>query len=241
MKKLNVVVDIETLSLRPDAAIISIAALPFILDKKSLEEHADCGFTGVPAFDAMVDENTCCHDEFMPFYETIDATSCAMAGLSFDMETVKFWSEMPDEAKSAILDTPRVSIRQALEDFVAYLDNLKGKNQADELVIWTQGSDFDIPILRNAMYKVIGMTPDTIPWKYRNIRDARTFMLESLSLVYPDTPVNELYGKFLPYKELTKHNSLHDCMWTALNIINEKRRLYGMLESGNRREEVSSD
>lgn len=240
MKKLNVVVDIETLSLRPDAAIISIAAVPFMLDKQSFEDNDKYGYSGVPAFDEM-EKGVSCPDEYLYFYETIDATSCAMVGLSFDMETVKFWSEMPDEAKSAILDTPRVSIRQALEDFVAYLDNLKGKNQADELVIWTQGSDFDIPILKNAMYKVIGMTPDTIPWKHRNIRDARTFMLESLSLVYPDTPVNELYGKLLPYKELTKHNSLHDCMWTALNIINEKRRLYGMLESGNRREEISSD
>lgn len=240
MKKLNVVVDIETLSLRPDAAIISIAAVPFMLDKESLEGNVEYGYYGVPAYDEMMKDFSC-PENYLPFYETIDATSCAMAGLAFDMETVKFWSEMPDETKSAVLDNPRVSIRQALEDFVAYLDNLKGMNQADELVIWTQGSDFDIPILKNAMYKVIGLTPDTLPWKHRNIRDARTFMLESLSLVYPDTPVNDLYGKLLPYTELTKHNSLHDCMWTALNIINEKRRLYGMLGSGNRREEISSD
>lgn len=240
MKKLNVVVDIETLSLRPDAAIISIAAVPFMLDKESLEGNVECGYYGVPAYDEMMKDFSC-PENYLPFYEIIDATSCAMAGLAFDMETVKFWSEMPDETKSAVLDNPRVSIRQALEDFVAYLDNLKGMNQADELVIWTQGSDFDIPILKNAMYKVIGLTPDTLPWKHRNIRDARTFMLESLSLVYPDTPVNDLYGKLLPYTELTKHNSLHDCMWTALNIINEKRRLYGMLTSGNGRKEVSSD
>lgn len=240
MKKLNVVVDIETLSLRPDAAIISIAAVPFVLDKKSLQDNDKYGYYGVPAFDEMT-KGVSRPEEYAHFYETIDATSCAMAGMAFDMETVKFWSEMPDAAKSAILEKPRVSIRQALEDFVAYLDNLKGMNQADELVIWTQGSDFDIPILKNAMYKVLGLTPETLPWKHRNIRDARTFMLESLSLVYPDTPVNELYGKLLPYSELTKHNSLHDCMWTALNIINEKRRLYGMLASGNGGKEVSSD
>lgn len=241
MKKINVVVDIETLSLRPDAAIISIAAVPFILDKESLEKCEKARCSGVPAFDEMVVKGVMCPENFDAFYESIDATSCAMAGLAFDMETVKFWSEMPDEAKSAIMEKPRVSIRQALEDFVAYLDNLKGMNQADELVIWTQGSDFDIPILKNAIYKVLGLTPETLPWKHRNIRDARTFMLESLSLVYPDTPVNELYGKLLPYSELTKHNSLHDCMWTALNIINEKRRLYGMFTSGNGGEKTSSD
>lgn len=240
MKKLNVVVDIETLSLRPDAAIISIAAVPFVLDKKSLQDNDKYGYYGVPAFDEMT-KGVSCPEGYAHFYETIDATSCAMAGMAFDMETVKFWSEMPDAAKSAILEKPRVSIRQALEDFVAYLDNLKGMNQADELVIWTQGSDFDIPILKNAMYKVLGLTPETLPWKHRNIRDARTFMLESLSLVYPDTPVNELYGKLLPYSELTKHNSQHDCMWTALNIINEKRRLYGMLASGDGGEKASSD
>jgi DNA polymerase III epsilon subunit-like protein len=240
MKKINVVVDIETLSLRPDAAIISIAAVPFMLDKESLDNNDKYGYTGVPAFDEMT-KDISCPEEYAPFYETIDATSCAMAGLAFDMDTVKFWSEMPDEAKSAIMEKPRVSIRQALEDFVAYLENLKAQHKTDELIIWIQGSDFDLPVLKNAMYKVLGLTPETLPWRYRNIRDARTFMLESLSLVYPDTPVNELYGKLLPYDELTKHNSLHDCMWTALNIINEKRRLYGMLTSGDGGEKASSD
>lgn len=240
MKKINVVVDIETLSLRPDAAIISIAAVPFMLDKESLDNNDKYGYTGVPAFDEMT-KDISCPEEYAHFYDTIDATSCAMAGMAFDMETVKFWSEMPDEAKSAIMEIPRVSIRQALEDFVAYLENLKAQHKADELIIWVQGSDFDIPVLKNAMYKVLGLTPETLPWRYRNIRDARTFMLESLSLVYPDTPVNELYGKLLPYDELTKHNSLHDCMWTALNIINEKRRLYGMLTSGDGGEKASSD
>lgn len=240
MKKINVVVDIETLSLRPDAAIISIAAVPFMLDKESLDNNDKYGYTGVPAFDEMT-KDISCPEEYAPFYETIDATSCAMAGLAFDMETVKFWSEMPDEVKSAIMEKPRVSIRQALEDLVAYLENLKAQHKADELIIWVQGSDFDIPVLKNAMYKVLGLTPETLPWKHRNIRDARTFMLESLSLVYPDTPVNELYGKLLPYDELTKHNSLHDCFWTALNIINEKRRLYGMLTSGDGGEKASSD
>lgn len=240
MKKINVVVDIETLSLRPDAAIISIAAVPFMLDKESLDNNDKYGYTGVPAFDEMT-KDISCPEEYAPFYETIDATSCAMAGLAFDMGTVKFWSEMPDEAKSAIMEKPRVSIRQALEDFVACLENLKAQHKTDELIIWIQGSDFDLPVLKNAMYKVLGLTPETLPWRYRNIRDARTFMLESLSLVYPDTPVNELYGKLLPYDELTKHNSLHDCMWTALNIINEKRRLYGMLTSGDGGEKASSD
>lgn len=240
MKKINVVVDIETLSLRPDAAIISIAAVPFMLDKESLDKCEKAGCSGVPAFNEMT-KGISCPEEYAPFYETIDATSCAMAGLAFDMETVKFWSEMPDEAKSAIMEKPRVSIRQALEDLVAYLEYLKAQHKADELIIWVQGSDFDIPVLKNAMYKVLGLTPETLPWKHRNIRDARTFMLELLSLVYPDTPVNELYGKLLPYDELTKHNSLHDCMWTALNIINEKRRLYGMLTSGDGGEKASSD
>lgn len=240
MKKLNVVVDIETLSLRPDAAIISIAAVPFLLGAQEIQDCVKYNFSGVPAFDELT-KGVSCPEEYLPFYETIDATSCAMAGLAFDMETVKFWSEMSDASKSAILDTPRVSIRQALEDFVDYLNNLKGKNQADELVIWIQGSDFDIPVLKNAMYKVLGLTPETLPWKHRNIRDARTFLLESLTYLYPDTPVDELYKKLLPYNELIKHNSYHDCMWTALNIINEKKWMYGMLEARNGGKEVSSD
>lgn len=115
MKKLNVVVDIETLSLRPDAAIISIAAVPFLLGAQEIQDCVKYNYSGVPAFDELT-KGVSCPEEYLPFYETIDATSCAMVGLAFDMETVKFWSEMPDASKSAILDTPRVSIRQALED-----------------------------------------------------------------------------------------------------------------------------
>lgn len=240
MKKINVVVDIETLSLRTDAAIISIAAVPFMLDRETLEDNMGYGYSGVPAFDEMT-KGVSCPEEYPYFYETVDATSCAMAGMAFDMDTVRFWSGMSDDAKSAVLETSRVSIRQALEDFVAYLEVLKGRHETEELVIWTQGSDYDIPVLKNAMYKVLGLTSDTLPWGYRNIRDARTFMLESIALDYPDAPVNELYDKLLTYSGLTKHNSLHDCIWTALNIINEKKRLYGMLASGHKGKEVSSD
>ena len=66
MKKLNVVVDIETLSLRPDAAIISISAVPFVLDKKSLQDNDKYGYYGVPAFDEMT-KDISCPEEYAPF------------------------------------------------------------------------------------------------------------------------------------------------------------------------------
>lgn len=66
----NVVVDVETMSLRPDAAIVSLAAVPF---------DPECSLEGTP----FLEEG---------FYEVVNATTCALYGMRFDMDTVSWWA-----------------------------------------------------------------------------------------------------------------------------------------------------
>lgn len=230
MKKLNLTFDMETLSLRPDAAIISIAAVPFMFDR---EDVCALGTAeeGVPAYESLFRSNPC-NDKWDPFYETVDATTCAMAGMAFDMSTVEFWASQPDEIKAAILNERSVSIRNALEDFLIYLENMKSSHDVDEVVLWVQGSDFDIPVLKNALYKIMELTPENLPWKYNNIRDARTYLLETEIMLSGGKQV-EPYSTMEVYEDLVKHHSLHDCIHTALNLIGQQRKIIFAMENKN--------
>lgn len=225
MKRLDVVIDLETLSRQPDAAIISIAAVPFCTDMETLEDMKKIDLSGVPAYDALRKGNTADSEDF--FYKVVNATTCALEGMSFDEDTMKFWSEASREAKAALSSYEAVSIVSALHFLEHYLERLKETSGGGELVIWTQGTDFDIPILKSAFRKVLRIGPDQLPWKYNNVHDARTFILEGLNIAYgaEEIETSQLY-EFLPkYDNLIKHHSLHDAIRTALNVIYVKKML----------------
>lgn len=184
-------IDTETLSRRPSAAIIQIAAVPFNMD-------GSCAKTK--------------NGEVLPtFDEYVDATTCAMYGMDFDMETVEWWAKnfpANNGFKYKLYKEP-LAIQAALDKFVAALSDLLQISGADELKVWCQGTDFDIALLREAFRIVKGSDKD-IPWKYRNVRDARTYFLEAAALFAPNDPD--------PYSLITidgvKHDALADCEWS---------------------------
>jgi hypothetical protein len=86
-------VDLETLSLRPNAAIISIGAVQF--DYQTGELGAE-------------------------FYCNIDPASAVEAGGHIDADTVMWWMKQEKAARTA-LESNRLSIHGALEIFRGYL------------------------------------------------------------------------------------------------------------------------
>jgi exodeoxyribonuclease VIII len=80
-------IDLETYSTRPNAAIASIGAVKF-QDGEMLDT----------------------------FYCTIDANSCKAAGLHFDRETLQWWSQQSREARDALIKD-NIGLEQALDDF----------------------------------------------------------------------------------------------------------------------------
>lgn len=88
--KFGVMHDIETLSKRKDAAIVSIGAVKFT-DKEIIDT----------------------------FYVNIDPRSCNSVGLCIDLDTVEWWKTQKPEAWES-LKTDRKSLTEALQMYAAW-------------------------------------------------------------------------------------------------------------------------
>lgn len=163
-------IDIETLSLRPTACIIAISAKTFFFDGTVDEKYS---------FD-------CC----------VDATSCAMYGLTIEQSTVNWWASQPGEAKSYFLKTEAIKLQDALIRLAQLYRDVQQAYNCQRVLVWTQGTDFDIAVLRNAYRQVFGENtyfwPDEnceicisdAPWPHDCVRDARTYILSNLNFLH---------------------------------------------------------
>lgn len=197
MKKVvNIAVDIETLSKRSTAAIIGIAAKAFSLGEHKVKEGS-------------------------VFKKAVDATSCAMLGMDFDNATVEWWSKKPTAVKEQF--SYGYSIGMTLRDLTDFVKDVKTLNDADEVIVWCQGTDFDIPILRNAFVLANNDREEkTIPWKFTNVRDSRTFIHEGVRLI--DPTVDDPYLIIPENKNWVEHDAMSDCDQLIHNVtwVNDK-------------------
>lgn len=144
-------VDIETLSTKSNAVVLSIGAVNF--DPYSLTQH---------------DEQT--------FYAELNLEQQANRDVS--ISTAKWWMEQIAQSPSGIsvfTKENKVQVRNALlllrDFFNTCMEGEKGK------VVWACDPDFDLTILSNlfAEYKL----DHELPWKYNEARSVRTVrMLE---------------------------------------------------------------
>lgn len=95
----HIMVDTETLGIRPGSTIRSIGAVVF--DPKT-------GKLG---------------DEF---YQNICATSCKEAGLTTDPDTVKWWAGQSQAAKDALIED-QTTITAALDSFTMWWEMVDGE------------------------------------------------------------------------------------------------------------------
>lgn len=116
----DIMLDLETLSVRPDAAIIIIGAIKFCRKGNILSlEDSD------------------------KFYRRITIESCKKAGLRIDNSTMKWWNEQAKDVRYEALENPdRVPLEQALQEFSIWMGN--------STYVWGNGDDFDCTILGEA-------------------------------------------------------------------------------------------
>lgn len=198
-KTLDVAVDIETLSTKSNAAIIEIAAKVFSVEK----EHVDI-----------------CHD-FMQVQ--IDSTSCAMYGMDFSKDTVNWWRGIGSDLKKKFENGRGIGVKEALSLLRSFIDGHRVSLKADEICIWSQGS-FDSTILKNA-YTVVfgGDESEIVPWKYSQVRDARTYILEGIRLICPQC--DDPYKAIPAMEDWEMHSALSDCD----NLIHNVQFIYQTL------------
>lgn len=162
-------IDIETLSLRPTACITAISAKTFFFDGKTNDDYSF----------------NCC----------VDATSCAMYGLTIDQKTVNWWASQSDEAKAYFIDTKSMKLKEALLRLARLYHDVQQVYGCQRVLVWVQGSDFDIAVLRNA-YRQVFEEEDRLcfddgchvrlgdaPWPHDCVRDARTYILSNLNFL----------------------------------------------------------
>ena len=146
----DIMLDLETLSVRPNAVILVIGAIKFNKGETWPEK--------------ITDKELKKRDYF---YTRITIDSCTAVGMHIDPDTQKWWSEQEADIKYEALEHPnRLPIEKALIDFRSWI----GGNEY--IKVWGNGSSFDCTILGEA-YKQCNMK---IPWNFWLERDLRTIM-----------------------------------------------------------------
>lgn len=141
---LDVMIDLETMSTRPDAAIVAIGAVFFDTATGQLgAEH----------------------------YCVIDLDSAVAHGGHLDPNTVLWWLRQDAPARSAITCATGTPIRHALTDLTAWLAVHSG--DLDQLRPWGNGAGFDLPILRSA-YVRAGLPLPWNHWNERCYRTVKS-------------------------------------------------------------------
>lgn len=203
----NIALDIETLSTRPTAAIIAIAARVFSFTDKS---------------------TVFCDSVATKFTALVNPASCAMEGLHFDMDTIRWWSRQSSEAKAPYEQTTGqdIPIVKALDNLNRWIRALRAASPSGKILIWTQGIDFDIAILRYAFAHVLGY--DT-PWHHDEVRDARTFIHATIGLLRPEVqdphaiiPRNPAWKPHQPLSDVD--NLIWNVRQVAILALQEKSR-----------------
>lgn len=93
----HIMLDIETLSSKPNAAIASIGAVRFDLNELKLGEE---------------------------FYHVVDLRSCQKFGMHFDPDTLYWWMNQKEDSREIFADsTVKVGIKKALAEFTYFVRN----------------------------------------------------------------------------------------------------------------------
>ena len=113
---LNIMVDLETASIKENAAILSWAMVAFTTDGR------EC--------------------DIEPFYKTVNLTSCFMTGMSIEQDTQDWWMKQSPESRAAILQAGGDNIFSVSYDAHCWLSALA---ESYDLYMWCRGIDFDLP------------------------------------------------------------------------------------------------
>jgi hypothetical protein len=129
----DVMLDIETMGVGPNAAVASIGAVKF-------NPRGAIGVLGNPQ-----------EENYQHFHRTVLLQSLSDSEFQFDGATVAFWLEQNDEARAALL-----ADAQPLDTVLSAFWDWYGPTSVPT---WGNGAGFDNVILRNAYTKLAGVCP----------------------------------------------------------------------------------
>lgn len=142
----DIMIDIETLGMPPDAIPVTIGVAQFQLN----------------------DPGTIIEKFQIP----VHAGTAQKAGLTMDANTIMWWMEQSQAAQQTLISKEAVSITQALNKLADYIALVREKNVKGKINIWANDPDFDTVILDNAFQKCKIATP----WRFWETRSCRTMI-----------------------------------------------------------------
>lgn len=147
--KIGLMLDIETLGLRPDSVITQIALVPWIIDSPN--------------------------QEFLPpvhLYLPLAPQELLIPPRVISAGTVLYWMKQSDEARERFNENDSTD----MEELKAYVQNFVFRFQRfvgdQPYELWARGPQFDC-VLVESLLAQFGLN---IPWDYTKVRDLRTLM-----------------------------------------------------------------
>lgn len=178
----HIMLDLETLATGPDAVILSIGACRFNLDSNEV-------FYGT-------EDNS--------FYRAVNVDSQRARRIS--ASTLEWWMAQSKEAQGVFTER-KVSLPKALLDFSVWMCGPGERSPT----VWSNGADFDMPILAHAFEQVDILRP-WAPYSgrcyrtYKNLPGARAVKVMRLG---------------------EHHNALHDAVYQAHHVCAIHKELFG--------------
>jgi exodeoxyribonuclease VIII len=189
---IHVMVDLETMGVRPGAPIISIGAVLF--DPNTQDTVQALRSRG--------------------FFRRIDVEDAATHSNGVEPATLKWWLTQEDAAIKALVGADAVGLREALKEFRQYCVDRFARGAdlffADHprfpkaCAIWAKGPDFDCKMLEAACARV----DERMPISFQHYRDVRT----AQNMAWPDPEDRPKFDVG------TAHNALDDAIEQAMTV-----------------------
>jgi hypothetical protein len=143
---MNIMLDLETMSSKPDAAIVSIGACTF-------------------ADDGSITPN----DWRNTFYCVVDAENSQRVGGRVDAGTMKWWMQQTAEARAVFNAPGAMTLVRALLAFERFC------TMWPEVCVWGNGASFDNVVLRQSYERLNGKAPWSYRGErcYRTLKNLR--------------------------------------------------------------------
>lgn len=184
----HLLLDIETLGTDPNAVVLSIACVPFVL-----EVHTYFG-------------------ELVPagFYVKLDVQEQIKTHhRSIEDGVMKWWKKQPKDVFDAMVrpSSEDMSMKEGLTLLNKFVSGIKSYH-FNKSYVWSRGNNFDFPILKS-LYQAAGIGLPYNDWRVRDVRTAIDIMAGT---------DNGQYNLRFGGDGFIAHNPLHDAAMDAARL-----------------------
>jgi hypothetical protein len=198
VRNVSIMIDLETLSLQPNALIAQVGACAFRSD----------------LLDPAVRE---------VFFRRVRWQDRRSLRGEYDVDpaTVAWWMRQDDEARKSLCGDAddEAELWKCLVDLSSWMLEVASANNTstDDLLVWANSPSFDLVILKNAYDWELSADP---PWKFWRERDLRTY-----TQLYLDVTGEERPPSVAVNEALVKHRAVDDAIMQAGRVALMQRAL----------------